>query len=72
MGDCVTRTPLVAITPTKAMRKVSGLRHAPRARERRSEALGNISFEGPIGPENTSEGGGVPLEIGQIRVFIHP
>ena len=35
-----------------------------RAGESRSEARGNISFEGPIGPENTSGGGGVPLEIG--------
>ena len=35
--------------------------------ESRSEARGNISFESPIGPENTSGGGGgggVPLEIG--------
>ena len=32
--------------------------------ESRSEARGNISFEGPIGPENTSGEGGVPLEIG--------
>ena len=29
-----------------------------RAGESRSEARGNISFEGPIGPENTSGGGG--------------
>ena len=38
-----------------------------RAGESCSEARGNISFEGPIGPENTSGGGGgggVPLEIG--------
>ena len=59
------------------MRKVSGLRHAPRAIESRSKAWGNISFEGPIGigPENTSGGGGggVPLRLAmQIRVFIHP
>ena len=29
-----------------------------RAGESRSEARGNISFGGPVGPENTSEGGG--------------
>ena len=29
-----------------------------RAGESRSEARGNISFEGPIGPDNTSGGGG--------------
>ena len=29
-----------------------------RAGESGSEARGNISFEGPIGPENTSGGGG--------------
>ena len=29
-----------------------------RAGERRSEARGSISFGGPIGPENTSRGGG--------------
>ena len=29
-----------------------------RAGESRSEARGSISFEGPIGPENTSGGGG--------------
>ena len=40
-----------------------------RAGESCSEARGNISFGGPVGPENTSEGGGggLPLEIGQIR-----
>ena len=32
-----------------------------RAGVSRSEARGNISLEGPIGPENTS--GGIPLEI---------
>ena len=32
--------------------------HTHRAGESRSEARGNISFEGPIGPENTSGGGG--------------
>ena len=41
--------------------------HVHRAGESRSEARGNISFEGPIGAdaENTSGGGGGPLEIGQ-------
>ena len=36
-----------------------------RAGESRSEARGNISFEGPIGPENTSGegGGGSPLRL---------
>ena len=29
-----------------------------RAGESRSEARGNISFGGPVSPENTSEGGG--------------
>ena len=29
-----------------------------RAGESCSEARGNISFGGPVGPENTSEGGG--------------
>ena len=52
-----------------------------RAGESCSEARGNISFGGPVGPENTSEGGlggggggggGLPLQIGQIRVFRHP
>ena len=54
-----------------------------RAGESRGEARSNISFGGPVGPENTSGGrdwgggggggGGVPLQIGQIRVFIlHP
>ena len=32
--------------------------NSSRAGESYSEARGNISFEGPIGPENTSGGGG--------------
>ena len=35
-----------------------------RAGESRSEARGNISFEGPIGPKiRAGEGGGVPLRL---------
>ena len=51
-----------------------------RAGESCSEARGNISFGGPVGPENTSEGGGgggggggYPLRLVKYdRVFIHP
>ena len=34
-----------------------------RAGESRSEARGNISFEGPIGPENTSRRGPLRLAL---------
>ena len=46
-----------------------------RAGESCSEARGNISFRGPVGPENTSEGGGggYPLRLAKYDpVFIHP
>ena len=47
---------------------------AVRAGESRREARSNISFGGPVAirPGNTSaEGRGIPLEIGQIRVFLN-
>ena len=47
-----------------------------RAGESCSEARGNISFVGPVGPENTSEGGGgggYPLRLAKYDPdFIHP
>ena len=43
--------------------------NGPRAGESRSEARGNISFEGPIGPENTSGGGGSPLRLARRALY---
>ena len=41
-----------------------------RAGESRSEARVTYCLGAPVGPENTSRERGIPLEIGQIRVFL--
>ena len=57
----------VAERNTKLLNSIDKRTVGPRAGESRSEARGNISFEGPIGSENTSRGGGggSPLRLAQ-------
>ena len=47
-----------SIPPTAQQTLAQSCRPTHRAGVSRSEARGNISFEGPIGPKNTSAGGG--------------